>query len=147
MTENYNSDSELLKYIKEAYSPESLNKMINDMINFPEPEMPLSFKIKGGKGFETYVTEDNCIGIMPKWISVTNEQPPEDRQFLATDGKECHVVLFENDYENFITGSGESCYYCGGYGTVSFEGNKHKKYYKTKWSFTHWMELPEMPNE
>ncbi len=85
---------------------------------------------------------------MTEWISVKYKHPPLDASVLATDGKEQHVIFFLKDRESFCSGSGESCGYCDGQGTVSFEGDPFAHpFVKAYWSFTHWMPLPEVPNE
>lgn len=85
---------------------------------------------------------------MTEWICVKEKYPPLDKAVLATDGKKQHVIFFVKDREQFCSGSGEQCYYCGGISTVSFEGDPFAHpHTKAHWSFTHWMPLPEYPKE
>jgi hypothetical protein len=83
-----------------------------------------------------------------EWISVKDKWPSIEIPFLATDGKYQHVVRFERDCERFVSGSGEHCYYCGGLGSVSYEGDPfvHPRV-PAIWNFTHWMTLPKLPEK
>lgn len=76
-----------------------------------------------------------------KWISVKKQLPPT-KPILTTNGKEMHVAYIntDDDDDNWNTGAGERCYYCGGRPRCSTDQQDMCYYH-----FTHWMELPKLP--
>jgi hypothetical protein len=77
---------------------------------------------------------------MTEWISVEDCILPRE-PILTTDGKEQHVAYPNNDTEQWYTGAGTNCFYCGGKPGCDYIKNNFHDYI-----FTHWMPLPESPN-
>ena len=83
--------------------------------------MELNFK--GFDNCETYVVDENTIGVRPKWISVKDRKPDNCEEVLINFGDDCYAL-----------GSlvGKRWY--------SFESRLLKK-------VTHWMPLPKPPKD
>lgn len=76
-----------------------------------------------------------------EWISVKDRTPDNKLPIrVLIDGLE-HTAYWEKDIDGYRVGCGESCYYCGGYTSLSFGDDNYRK------KPTHWMPLPEKPNE
>lgn len=81
---------------------------------------------------------------MTQWISVKIEEPPR-KPILTTNGHVIHVAYPNDDLDEprWQTGAGLiSCHYCGGTPPCHFKKHLYKDYI-----FTHWAELPELPND
>lgn len=77
--------------------------------------------------------------MMTEWISVKDELPPRE-PILVCDDKEMHVA-YPRETDEWYTGSGETCYYCGGQSQCDYVKHPY-----IRWVFTHWSNLPALPN-
>ncbi len=83
-----------------------------------------------------------------QWISVKEKVPNneeiESKKILCMTSQGIHSAWFPDGFEeNGIVGGWETCYYCGGQSRVSF----FHKQDTTIEKITHWMPLPDAPND
>ncbi len=105
-----------------------IRNLMNE-IPIPEPVKPSQdIKIIGIEGYETYRIDDSSIGVRPKWISVKDRLPPDDEDVLVNarqNGIYTAHLTIRNDWIC-------SC--------LCYEGSFLN-------NITHWMPLPEPPND
>jgi hypothetical protein len=90
------------------------------------PQKPLSFL--GSDGYETYVIDENTIGVRPKWISVEDRLPPDGQTVLIWSAG----YIYQGWYE-------KTSLICGDF--------YDKDTCLIIENVTHWMPLPEPPKE
>lgn len=83
-------------------------------------------------GYETYLIDENTIGVRPMWINVKDKLPEEYKLVLVNGDDGVFRAYRDNDAEY-------TSWQCSPIGSYAGDG--------CVFGITHWMPLPEKPNE
>lgn len=124
-------DSESQSSIERAFGPERAKQIAQEWYPMGQNEICIPkndnvLNILGMDGFETRI-EGNTIYLSPKWIKCADQQPKEMEQILMTYNRLVLPGWFSKGKFYYIT-------------TDTLEVQEQE-------GITHWMLLPEPPNE